>query len=70
MVNGGDHRRERRKLVDLVESRVDAEIVGGLSGLLLSLRAVYIYDIPSVDPGQGLSQLVPMYCRFWGFLSI
>ena len=70
MVNRGDRRRERRKLVDLVESRMDAEVVGGLSSLLLSLRAVYVYDIPLVDPGQVLSQLVPMCCRFRGFLSI
>ena len=51
MVNGGDRRREQRKLVDLVESRVDAEVVGRLSGLLLSWRVVYVYDIPSIDPG-------------------
>ena len=49
VVNGGDHRREWRKLVDLVESRVDAEIVGGLSVLLLSRRVVCVYDIPSID---------------------
>ena len=38
-------KRERRKLGCLVESRADAEIVGGLFGLLLSLRVVYVYDI-------------------------
>ena len=70
MVNGGDRKREQRKLVDLVESRVDAGVVGGLLGWLLSLRVVYVYDIPSVDPGQGPSQLVPRYCHFRGFLSI
>ena len=70
MVNGGDRKREQRKLVSWVESRMDAEVVGGLFGLLLSSRVVYVYDIPSTDPEQGLSQLVPMYCRFWGFLSI
>ena len=70
VVNGGDRRREWRKLVDLVESRVDAEDVERLSGLLLSQRAVYVYDIPLISLGRGLGQLVPMYCRFWGFLSI
>ena len=70
MVNGGDRRREWKKLVDLVESRVDAEAVGRLSSLLLSQRAVYVYDIPSIGPGRGLGQLVPMCCCFRGFLSI
>ena len=70
VVNGGDHRREWRKLVDLVESRVDAEDIERLSSLLLSQRAVYVYDIPLISLGQGLGQLVPMYCRFRGFLSI
>ena len=70
VVNGGEHKRERRKLVNLVESRVDAEAVGKLSGLLLSRRAVYACDILSVDPGQELSQLAPMCCRFWDFPSI
>ena len=69
VVNGGDCRREWRKLVSLVESRVDAEVIEGLSGLLLSLRAVYVYDIPSVDLEQELNQLVPMYCHFRGILS-
>ena len=69
-MNGGDRKRERRKLGGWVESRMDAEVIGGLSGLLLSQRAVYVYDIPLVDPGQGLSQLVPMCCRFQDFLSI
>ena len=45
VVNGGEHRSEWRKLVDLVESRMDGEVVGGLSGWLLSQRAVYVYDI-------------------------
>ena len=69
-VNGGDHKREQRKLGGWVESRVDAGVVGGLPGLLLSQRAVYIYDIPLVDLGQEPGQLVPMCCRFQGFLSI
>ena len=70
VVNGGDRRREWKKLVDLVESRVDAEVIEGLSGLLLSLRAVYVYDIPLAGLGRELGQLAPMCCRFRGFLSI
>ena len=69
VVNRGDHRREQRKLVDLVESRVDAKAVGRLSGLLLSWGVVYVYDIPSTGPGQELGQLAPMCCHFWGFPS-
>ena len=49
---------------------MDAGTVGELFGWLLSLGAVYVYDIPSIDLGQGLGQLVPKYCRFWDFLSI
>ena len=63
-------RRERRKLGHLVESRADAGVIGGLLGLLLSLRAAYVYDIVSTGLEQGLGQLVPMYCCFWDFLSI
>ena len=48
MVNGGECKREWKKSVDLVESRMDAEDVGRLLGLLLSQRAVYVYDIPSI----------------------
>ena len=50
VVNGGDCKREQRKLGSWVESRVDAEVIGGLSGWLLSQRAVYVYDILLVDP--------------------
>ena len=50
-MNGGERRRERRKLVNLVESRMDAEVVGELSGWLLSQRAVYVYDILLTNPG-------------------
>ena len=70
MVNRGDCKRERRKLVDLVESRVDAEAIGRLSGLLLSQRVVYVYNILSIDLGRELGQLAPMFCHFRGFLSI
>ena len=70
MVNGGERKREQKKSVDLVESRVDAEDVGQLLGLLLSQRAVYVYDIPSVGLERELDQLVPKCCRFQGFLSI
>ena len=63
------HRREQRKLGCLVESRMDAGVVGGLLGLLLSLRAVYVYDIASTGLEQGLGQLVPMCCHFRDFLS-
>ena len=45
MVKGVVRRREQRKLGCLVESRADAGVVGGLFGLLLSLRVVYVYDI-------------------------
>ena len=45
MVKGAVHRREQRKLGCLEESRTDAEGTGGLFGLLLSLRVVYVYDI-------------------------
>ena len=45
MVKGGSHRRERRKLGCLVESRMDAGVAGGLLGLLLSRGVVYVYDI-------------------------
>ena len=48
MVNRGERKREWKKSVDLVESRVDAEDVGWLLGLLLSQRAVYVYDILSI----------------------
>ena len=69
-MNGGERKREWRKLVDLVESRVDAEAVRRLSGLLLSQRVVYAYDILSIGPGQELSQLAPMCCCFRDFPSI
>ena len=69
-MNGGERKRERRKLVDLVESRVDAEVAGELSGWLLSQRVVYVYDIPLTSPGRGPGQLAPMCCRFQGFPSI
>ena len=70
MVNGGEHKREWKKSVDLVESRVDAEDVGWLLGLLLSQRAIYVYDILSIGLEQGLDQLVPKCCHFRGFPSI
>ena len=70
MVNRGERKRERKKSVDLVESRVNAEDVGQLVGLLLSQRAVYVYDIPSIGLERGLDQLVPRCCRFRDFLSI
>ena len=69
MVNGGEHKREQKKSVDLVESRVDAEGIGRLLGSLLSQRAVYVCDIPLIGLEQGFDQLVPRCCRFWGFLS-
>ena len=62
MVKGAVYRREQRKLGCLVESRTDAGVVGGLSGLLLSLRVVCAYDIVLVSLEQEPSQLVPMYC--------
>ena len=62
-------RREQRKLGCLVESRVDAGVIGGLLGLLLSLRAAYAYDIVSTGLERGQGQLVPMCCHFWDFLS-
>ena len=64
------HSRLQRKLGHWVESRMDAGVVGGLFGLLLSQRAVYVYDIITVGPGRGLDQLVPMCCHFLGFLSL
>ena len=70
VVNRGDRRREWKKLANLVESRVDAEAVGRLSGLLLSQRVVYVYDILPIGQGRELGQLAPMCCCFWGFLSI
>ena len=69
-MKGAVCRREWRKLGCLGESRMDVGGTGGLSGLLLSLRAVYVYDILLVSLERGLSQLVPMCCCFWGFLSI
>ena len=48
---------------------MDAEDTRGLVGLLLFLGAVYAYDIPLVDPGQGLGQLLPMCYHFWDSLS-
>ena len=69
-MNGGEHKRERKKSSDLVESRVDAEGFGRLVGSLLSQRAVYVYDIPLVGLERGLDQLVPMYYCFQDFLSI
>ena len=48
MVNRAVHKRERRKLGHWVESRVDAEVIGGLPSLLLSQRAAYVYDIALV----------------------
>ena len=70
MVNGGERKREWKKSIDLVESRVDAEDFGWLVGLLLSQRAVYVYDILSTDLEQGLDQLVPRCYCFQDFLSI
>ena len=49
---------------------MDAGGVEGLSGLLLSRGVVYVYDIPLTSLEQGLNQLVPRCCHFWGFLSI
>ena len=49
---------------------MDAGVVGGLLGLLLSWRAVYAYGIFLVSLERGLGQLVPMCCCFQGFLSI
>ena len=48
---------------------MNAGIAGGLFGLLLSLRAVYVYDIVLVSLEQEPSQLVPMCCCFQGFPS-
>ena len=48
---------------------MDAGVVGGLFGLLLSQRVVYVYDIVAAGLRQGLGQLVPMCCHFLGFLS-
>ena len=70
MVNGGECKREQKKSVDLVESRMDAGDFGRLLGSLLSQRAVYVYDILLTNPGRGLGQLAPMCCRFWDFPSI
>ena len=69
VVKGAVCKREQRKLGCLVESRMDAGVVGGLFGLLLSLRAVYVYDIVLVSLEQEPSQLVPMCCHFRGFPS-
>ena len=70
VVNGGEHKREWKKSVDLVESRVDAEDFERLVGSLLSQRAVYAYDTLLVGLGQGFDQQVPRYCHFRGFPSI
>ena len=70
MVNGGEHRRERKKSVDLVESRMDTGDFGRLVSLLLSQRGVYVYDIPGVSLGRGLDRQVPKCCHFQDFLSI
>ena len=48
---------------------MDAGVVGGLFGLFLSQRVVYVYDIALVSLELGLGQLVPMCCRFQDFLS-
>ena len=69
VVKGVVRKRERRKLGCLVESRTDARAAEGLSGLLLSQRAVCAYDIALVSLEQEPSQLVPMCCHFWGFPS-
>ena len=69
-MNGGERKRERKKSVDLVESRVDAEDFERLVGSLLSQRAVCAYDIFLVGLEQGLDQQVPKYCCFRDFLSI
>ena len=69
-MNGAECRRERKKSDDLVESRMDAGDFERSVGLLLSQRAVYAYGIPLVGLERELDQLVPMYCRFRGFLSI
>ena len=65
-----DLRREQRKLIGSGEARVDDGSTGGLVGLLLSLGGVSPYDILLVSQGQAPGQLVPMCCRFPGFLSI
>ena len=70
MVNGGERRSEWKKSSDLVESRVDAGDFEQSVGSLLSQRVVDVYDIPLVSLERGLDQLVHMYCRFQGFLSI
>ena len=70
VVKGAVCRREQRKLGCWVESRMDAGVAGGLFSLLLSQGVVYVYDIALVSLEQGLGQLVPMCCRFQGFLSI
>ena len=69
-MKGVVHKRLRRKLGCWVESRMDAGVAGGLFGLLLSQRAVYVYDIASIGLEHGLGQLAPMCCCFWGSLSI
>ena len=44
--------------------------IRGLSGSLLSLGVITIYDILLVSLGQGLGQLAPICCHFLGFPSI
>ena len=70
VVYSGDLRREWRKLGCSGGSRTDNGNDGRLSGLLLSLGAVYPCDIPLVGQGWVPGQLVPMCCHFQGFLSI
>ena len=69
MVNGADCKRERRKLGSWVESRMDAGVIEGLLGLLLSQRVVYVYGIALVSPERGPGQLAPMCYHFQGSLS-
>ena len=69
VVNRADCKRERRKLGGWVESRMDAEVIRGLLGSLLSQRVVYAYDIALVSLEQGSGQLVPMCYCFQDFLS-
>ena len=49
---------------------MDAGVIGRLLGSLLSQRVVYAYGISLVGLEQELDQLVPICCRFQGFLSI
>ena len=69
MVKGVVCKREQRKLGCLVESRMDAEVAGGLFSSPLYLGAVYVCDIFLSVLEQALGQLVPMCCHFWDFLS-